>query len=117
MINNCFFVLSYTLIRVIGFPWMIVIHIVSLNYYDLFNKGTYKNMPDDVRSKHVTTTRHQYSYFILVSFFIAVYCLNLFWYSFVVKGFVKMFKGDPSYDGSDDKRIGKKVDAKATKME
>lgn len=116
MINSTCFFISYTLIRVIGFPWMIFIHIRSLDHYDLFNKGTFKNVPDDVRSKHVTTQRHQYAYFILLGFFIMVYFLNLFWYSFVIKGFFRMFTGN--FDDSEEKRMkGSKVDGKTTKME
>ena len=114
--NNLMFTFAFTLIRVIGFPWMILIHLKHLDHYDLWNKGTYKDMKDDIRSKHVTTKHHQIAYCTLLIFFIMVYLLNLFWFTFIVKGFMRLIGGDPGYDGTDGKKKTK-VDDKTTKTE
>lgn len=92
LINNLCFVLSYTVFRMILFPWIIVTFFWHARTYDLWNTG---EMPvGEGQIKQVTPLTHQVSWVVIMFFFILVYILNLFWFSLILKGLIKLITGD-----------------------
>ena len=53
LINNLVFFITYTLFRVVLFPWLIVCHFKSAKLYDLWNKN-YKTGTDDSNKTTLT---------------------------------------------------------------
>ena len=97
LINNLVFFFTYTLFRVILFPWLILAGYQSGKLYDLWNT----NQPLEATSgDHQIIKRtslfHQICWVTLLFFFVIVYILNLFWYSLIVRGVLKICKGDSS---------------------
>ena len=78
-----------------------MIHFKQAQYYDLWNTGKFKGIEGDKRSDVPTTLTHQVCWVILLSFFIIVYLLNLFWYSIILRGLIKLMKGDMTAGGRD----------------
>lgn len=89
LVNNLCFFVTYTIFRIVLFPWLIASHIQSGKLYDLWNK----NIPMDASPEQLakkTTFTHQVCWITLVSFFFMVLLLNLFWYSLIIRGLIKI---------------------------
>lgn len=90
LVNNLCFLGSYTAFRMVLFPLLIVIHFKSTEHYDLWNRGEQRS----------TTFGHQACWVLLLSFFILVYLLNVYWYTLIIRGLLKFIKGDPTAGGA-----------------
>jgi len=76
MINSVVFFLTYTVFRIVLFPILIYSHIKYRSIYDFYSMSfIYK----------------AYWWFSVLLFTVII-CLNIFWYKFIVKGIVALFK-------------------------
>lgn len=109
LVNNLIFFATYTVLRVILFPWLILIHFKASKHYDVWNTGKLGTLNTADGSDRVPTSRvHQVCWIVVVSFFFGVYLLNLRWYTFIVRALIKVIKGDTTAGGKEEKIIGDK---------
>ena len=91
------------------FPVLTMSHFVSASHYDLWNTGKYSSLPIDheLYSSHVSSRSHQCIWVIILSFFIVIMGLNLYWYKIIMRGALKLIAGDVTGGADDDIGDGK----------
>ena len=80
LINNVLFFVTYTLSRIAFFPFCFIGHIRASYDYDYANSALYNKL----------------IFWEIIVTFGVIWLLNIFWYTFIVKGIIKILKGDSS---------------------
>ena len=77
-INNVAFFISYTVFRVVLFGVLCYSHYATTLVYDFAG----------------TSFAHKVIWWFNLIAFVAIYMLNMFWYQFIVKGLIALFRKD-----------------------
>lgn len=114
LINSVAFFAAYTLCRIVLFPLLIVIHFQETRYYDLWNTGAGAS---GVHAAGSVSLRTQICWVLLLTFFLMICALNLFWYKLILRILYKTIRGGKkTSDGEVDEPLIARGDAHGSEV-